>query len=133
MMLNEYLLTLPTYALADMYDELYKPGVRVHLSDEGYRRAITEYWEDAGNWNEFVAGLTPTERKMLLRLALQAKIPINAFMERLADLGVLMLQREANRYGMPDDVRWQMLERLPSLQERMEGLEQGDEDGSAPV
>ncbi|HEU4964403.1 MAG TPA: hypothetical protein VFV52_11220, partial [Bacilli bacterium] len=78
MLLGDYLLTFPSYALADLYDELYQPGVRVTLSDEGYRRAIVEYWEDAENWRDFLRERTPTERKMLLRLAMHAQIPINA-------------------------------------------------------
>ncbi|HEU4963293.1 MAG TPA: hypothetical protein VFV52_05460, partial [Bacilli bacterium] len=64
------------------------------------------------------------------------QIPINAFMERLADKGILMLDRERNRYAMPDDVRWHLLEHLPGLDsESWQGAELGeDEDiGGAPI
>lgn len=129
MMLADYLHTLPSYALADIYDMLYQPGVPVLLSEEGYRNAITDYWNDPSHWNELVEALSPSERQRLTRLALHERCPIDAFMEELSQLGLVALYRESNRYELFDDIRVHLLERLPSLRDLLQAQEKNGADG----
>lgn len=133
MMLADYLHTLPPHALADIYDTLYQPGVPVLLSDEGYRNAITEYWSTPSHWNDLVEALSPTERQHITRLALHERCRIDAFMEELSQLGLIALYRESNRFELFDDIRVQLLERLPSLSDLIRAQEKSSEDGSTGV
>jgi hypothetical protein len=133
MMLADYLHTLPTHALADIYDTLYSPGVPVLLSEEGYRNAITDYWNDPDHWKELVEALSPSERQRMTRLALHERCPIDAFMEELSQLGLIALYRESNRYELFDDIRVQLLERLPSIQDLLEAQGQGGTDESTGI
>lgn len=129
MMLADYLHTLPSHALADIYDTLYQPGVPVLLSEEGYRNAITDYWNDPSHWNELVESLSPFERQRITRLALHERCPIDAFMEELSQVGLIALYRESNRYELFDDTRIQLLERLPSLKDLLEAQGHSGADG----
>lgn len=133
MMLADYLHTLPSHALVDMYDSLYQPGVPVLLSEEGYRNAITDYWKDPSHWNELVEALSPFERQRLTRLALHERCPIDAFMEELSQLGLIALYRESNRYELFDDIRLHLLERLPSLSDLLGAQGRSDEDGLSGI
>lgn len=133
MMLADYLLTLPVYELADIYDLLYQPDVPHKLTEADYRASILAYWDDPDHWNRFVTALSPVERQTVTRLALHERHPIDAFLEDLSALGWLILHRTANRYEIPDDVRVSLLERLPTLHDRLQAQERPDEDGTAPV
>jgi hypothetical protein len=133
MMLCDYLRTLPVSHLFDIFETLYQPETKVELSEAELRERIVAYWEDPAHWDEFVAALSPFERRAMTRLALHERCRIDAFMEELASLGLLLLYREQNRYEMPDDVRVQLLERLPSLRDLLGAQQAGDEDGAAPV
>ena len=125
MLLRDLLLTLPNETLADIYEMLYSPSEPGSLSVTQYRRAIADYWEDAAHWDELVNALSVTERQALVRLALGGKCRIDVFVEEL--------ERERNRIVVPDDVRAWLLERLPSLEERLAAGEEQDEDGATPV
>jgi hypothetical protein len=116
-LLADYLHTLPVYKLADLYDTLYSPESPVSLSEREYRDAINAYWEDPVHWQELVNALSPTERRTLIRLVLQERCQIDAFLEDLSDLGLVILDRQANRFALPDDIRATLLEYLPSLQD----------------
>ncbi|KEO81533.1 hypothetical protein [Tumebacillus flagellatus] len=133
MMLAEYLHTLSLYHLADLYDTLYQPDVPHFYTEDEYRNAVAAYWSNPQNWDRMIASLSPGERQTLTRLALQERCEIDAFLEELSSLGLVILHREVNRFQVPDDVRVELLERLPSLQDRLAGLEEEAEDGGAPV
>lgn len=133
MLLAEYLHTLPPYHLADLYDTLYQPQEPHAYSEDEYRQAIVGYWSNPRNWEELVAALSPTERQTLTRMALQERCQIDAFLEELSALGLVILHRELNRFEVPDDVRLSMLEYLPRLQDRIDAHELADENGAAPV
>jgi hypothetical protein len=132
-LLRDLLLTMPSENLADIYDVLYEPTEPGSLSVAQYRRAIADYWEDAAHWDELVNALSVTERQALVRLALGEKCRIDVFVEELSGLGIVALERERNRIVVPDDVRVWLLERLPSLEERLSAREEQDEDGATPV
>lgn len=133
MMLCDYLLTLPSSHLYDLYETLYSPETKVNHTDAQLREQIVAYWEDSAHWDEFVKALSPFERRAMTRLALHERCRIDAFMEEAASLGLLILYREQNRYEMPDDIRVRLLERLPSLGDLLVAQEPGDADGTAPV
>ena len=133
MLLRDLLLTLSGETLADIYDMLYAPSRPGSLSVAQYRRAIADYWEDAAHWDELVNALSIAERQALVRLALGEKCRIDVFVEELGGLGIVVLERERNRIEVPDDVRAWLLERLPSLEERLAAREEQDEDGATPV
>jgi hypothetical protein len=135
MMLADYLLMLPRHTLADIHDALYpadKPAPP--LSEEGLRAAIADYWDTPAHWDELILALSPSERRQITRIALQENCPIDAFLEELSNLGLLMLHREQNRCELPDDVRIALLERLPSLEDMLKAQVQGqDEEGHTPM
>ncbi|TCP52370.1 hypothetical protein EV586_11147 [Tumebacillus sp. BK434] len=133
MMLCDYLRTLPPSHLYDLYETLYLPQTKVTLSEAELCEQIVTYWDDPAHWDRFVRALSPFERRAMTRLALHERCPIDAFMEEAASLGLLILYREQNRYEMPDDVRVQLLARLPSLGDLLGAHEPGDADGTAPV
>ncbi|MBL0389229.1 hypothetical protein JJB07_21790 [Tumebacillus sp. ITR2] len=133
MMLADYLHTLTLYHLADLYDTLYQPDVPHFYTEDEYRESVLAYWSNPQNWDAMVASLSSTERQILTRLALQERCQIDAFLEELSNLGLVILHREVNRFEVPDDVRVELLERLPSLQDRLSALETEAEDGGAPV
>jgi hypothetical protein len=133
MLLSEYLHTLPLYHIADLYDTLYQPSVPHAYTEDEYREAVAAYWSNPENWDALVAALSVTERQTLTRLALQERCEIDAFLEELSSLGLVVLHREVNRFQVPDDVRVRVLERLPSLEDRLRAQELAGEDGAAPV
>jgi hypothetical protein len=133
MMLADYLVTLPKYTLADLYDTLYQPATPHRLSEEEYRAGITDYWNTPAHWDTMIDALSTTERQTMIRLALHERCKIDAFMEELAGLGLLILYRERNRYEMPDDVRLEMLERLPSLRDFARAPGEDDGEGNASI
>lgn len=133
MLLADHLLLLPRHTLADIHDTLFPPDTpAAPLSVEHLRAAISAYWNTPAHWEELLTALSPSERRQMTRIALQEKCPIDAFLEELASLGVVILHREQNRCVLPDDVRFHLLERLPSLRDRLGAVEDG-EDGIAPV
>jgi hypothetical protein len=133
MMLADYLLTLPPYTLADMYDTLYQTNTPLHLTEAEYRVGITDYWNTPDHWDRMIAALSTTERQTMTRLALHERCAIDAFMEELSGLGLLILYRERNRYEMPDDVRVELLARLPSLQDLAHTPAEDDGEGNASI
>ncbi|ASS76769.1 hypothetical protein CIG75_18705 [Tumebacillus algifaecis] len=133
MMLRDYLRTLPQSHLFDLYETLYQQETNVHLTEVELCEEIVAYWESPAHWDEFVAALSPFERRAMTRLALHERCRIDAFMEEAATLGLVILYREHNRYEMPDDVRVQLLERLPSLRDLLRAEPEGDADGTTPV
>ncbi|PWK09662.1 hypothetical protein [Tumebacillus permanentifrigoris] len=133
MLLSEYLHTLPLYHIADLYDTLYQPSVPHAYTEDEYRQAVVSYWNNPQNWDALVGALSVTERQTLTRLALQERCEIDAFLEELNSIGLVVLHREVNRFVVPDDVRVWLLERLPSLQDRLQAQEQADPDGTTPV
>lgn len=133
MLLADYLFTLPIYQLLDMYEMLYQPDVPMQLDEEEYRAAIRDYWDNPANWDELVSALSTTERQTMTRLALHEHCPINAFMEELSGLGLLILYRARNRYEVPDDIRQQLLERLPNLSDMAAMQSEDDGEGTASI
>jgi hypothetical protein len=133
MMLADYLVTLPKYTLADMYDTLYQPDVPIRLTEDEYRAAITDYWNTPAHWETMVEALSSSERKTMTRLALHERCPIDAFMEELSGLGLLILYRERNRYEVTDDIRLHLLERLPSLHDFSRLQIEDDGEGNASI
>jgi len=128
LLLVEALKLLSSQTLADIFDTLYQPSEVEVLTDNEYRSAIVDYWSRTQHWNELVVALSVPERQALTRLALGEKHPIDPFVEQLSELGLLLLHRERNHYLMPDDVRAQLLERLPSLQQRLAADASLDDD-----
>ncbi|MCX7572073.1 hypothetical protein OS242_19225 [Tumebacillus sp. DT12] len=133
MLLADTLLLLSRHTLADIHDTLFPNDTPVApLSEEQMRAEICAYWNTKAHWEDLLNALSPSERRQMTRLALQERCPIDAFLEELASLGVVMLHREQNRCELSDDVRFHLLERLPSLHDRLQATEDG-EDGMAPV
>lgn len=133
MLLADSLLLLPRHTLADIHDTLFpRDTPATPLTEDQLRAEIATYWNTPAHWAELLAALSPSERRQMTRIALLERCPIDAFLEELASLGVLILHREQNRCELPDDVRFHLLERLPSLQDRLNAVEDGDE-GIAPV
>ena len=133
MLLRDLLLLLPEETLGDIYETLYEPSEPGSLTFAQYRRAIAAYWQQAAHWDELIRALSVTERLAMVRIALGERCRIDAFVEELSGLGIVVLERERNRILVPDDVRVSLLERLPNLQDRLAAAEEQDENGATPV
>jgi len=124
MLLRDALLLLPDETVADIYDTLYQPEEPEDLPPAENRALICKYWAYPQHWNELVVALSVPERQALTRIALGERYPIDPFLEQLSDLGLVMISRDHNRFFVPDDVREQLLERLPSLRDRIGAIDE---------
>lgn len=133
MILRDALRQMSLDQLRELYRTLYHPEEMPALTETELCQQIESFWDNPAHWEELIAALSPTERRAMIRLALQERCQIDAFLEEMSALGLVVLYRDHNRYQLPDDVRYKLLERLPSIGDLLSAKRQGDEDGIAPV